>query len=120
MVDEFGRILCNECKMDLCAYPEDYEDGGKNAWCGHCLWGKHVCPEERFEAIIRGAIRCIRKHENDWLRLLRAEVPSYDPEENPADDGEDTDNMDYIQNEQAHDAQVLLRELLKEFEGVSA
>lgn len=83
------------------------------------MTSEHVCPEKRFEEIIRGAIRCMRKHEEDWLFLLRAEVPSYDPEKNLADDGEDTDRLDFVQNEQAHDAQILLRALLEEFEGVA-
>ncbi|MFI6682537.1 hypothetical protein [Streptomyces sp. NPDC050485] len=120
MVDEFGRVLCNECKMDLCAYPEDYEDGGKGTLCGHCSWDEHVCPEERFEAIIRGAVKRIRKHEGDWLATLREEVPSYDPQENLADGGPETDRMDEVQTDQAFDAQALLRQLLEDFEGVVA
>ncbi|MEV0445709.1 hypothetical protein AB0I84_17665 [Streptomyces spectabilis] len=64
---------------------------------------------------LRDAVKRIRDHEAGWLAMLREEVPSYDPEENIADDGEETDRMDFIQNEQAHDAQLLLRELFEEF-----
>ncbi|MEV0471015.1 hypothetical protein [Streptomyces prunicolor] len=45
MVDEFGKVRCNDCKMDLLAYPSDYEDGGKETYCGHCQNERHVCPD---------------------------------------------------------------------------
>ncbi|MGJ3559662.1 hypothetical protein ACR6C2_16960 [Streptomyces sp. INA 01156] len=45
MVDESGKIRCNDCGMDLGAYPSDYEDGGKETYCGHCKNDRHVCPD---------------------------------------------------------------------------
>ncbi|MER6380745.1 hypothetical protein ABT274_12275 [Streptomyces sp. NPDC001127] len=116
MVDEFGRVLCNECKMDLCAYPSDYENEGAETYCGHCENERHECPEEVAARVLRDAAKRMRRHETDWLATLREEVPSYDPEENVADDGPDTDRMDEVQTDQAFDAQTLLRDLLKEFE----
>ncbi|UFQ16446.1 MULTISPECIES: hypothetical protein [Streptomyces] len=120
MVDQFGRVLCNGCKMDLHAYPSDYDDGGKEVYCGHCENERHECPEEVAARLLRDAVKRIRQHEAEWLATLREEVPSYDPADNLADDGPETDRMDEVQTDQAFDAQLLLRDLLKEFEGVAA
>ncbi|MFG2228059.1 hypothetical protein [Streptomyces sp. NPDC048644] len=79
----------------------------------------HTCPEEVSTRVLRDAVERIRQHEAEWLDLLCKAVPSYDPEENLANNGDDTDEMDFIQNEQAHDAQLLLRDLLKEFQAAA-
>ncbi|MCC2279492.1 hypothetical protein LKL35_29280 [Streptomyces sp. ET3-23] len=76
--------------------------------------------EEFAVRMLRDAAERIRQHEADWLATLREEVPSYDPEENLADDGPETDRMDEVQTDQAFDAQSLLRQLLEDFEGVAA
>lgn len=45
MIDDYRRVICNGCGMDLCAFPDDYEDGGKETYCGHCQWENHTCPD---------------------------------------------------------------------------
>ncbi|MFF4298040.1 hypothetical protein ACFY0N_30840 [Streptomyces vinaceus] len=48
----------------------------------------------------------------------KAEVPSYDPECNNADDGADTDDLDFLENEQAWEDKDFLAKWAKELEAV--
>ncbi|MEV8022469.1 hypothetical protein AB0O76_40490 [Streptomyces sp. NPDC086554] len=67
-VTDYGKVVCNGCRMDLLAYPSDYEDGGETVYCGHCEWEEHVCPVEGSVAskILRDAIQRIKWHEFEW------------------------------------------------------
>lgn len=106
MVDEFGKVRCNECKMDLCAYPSDYDDGGEETYCGHCQNERHVCPDpfaarELLEKLVKAHDQWVKDREESFRT-----IPSYDPhdEDQPCIDEEmgDWDEMDECY---AYDAQ---------------
>ncbi|MBT2383848.1 hypothetical protein [Streptomyces sp. ISL-11] len=115
MIDT-GNAHCGSCGMDL-GFPD--QDGEVNA-CGHCQWDEHVCPEEKSVDVLRSSIKRIREHEAQWLRCLREEVPSYDPDLNDADCVDDVRRMDEMQTDQAFDAQLLLRALMTDLEAAVA
>ncbi|MER5441100.1 hypothetical protein [Streptomyces sp. NPDC002790] len=116
-----GMVECSDCGMDLAAYPSDYDIGPEGSvYCGHCENERHECPEGVAARVLRDAVKRIRAHEADWLATLREEVPSYDLEENNADQGEEANRMDEVQTDQAFDAQLLLRDLLEKFAAVTA
>lgn len=67
-VTDYGKVVCNGCRMDLLAYPSDYEDGGETVYCGHCEWEQHTCPVEESAAskTLGQAIERIEWHECQW------------------------------------------------------
>ncbi|MFD7015867.1 hypothetical protein [Streptomyces sp. NPDC059928] len=115
-----GYVVCDGCDDDIYAYSEDFEDGGQEYFCTHCIWERHVCPEGKYTKLVADAVSRIKEHESAWLATLKDEVPSYCEEESYADQGGDVNRMDEVQADQAFAAQELLRTLLKEFEGVAA
>ncbi|MEU3825250.1 hypothetical protein AB0F36_07980 [Streptomyces sp. NPDC029080] len=68
MIDAFGKVRCNDCGMDLAAYPSDYEDGGLVTFCGHCQNERHVCPPDPFAAREDGLkpFTVVRDWDSDW------------------------------------------------------
>ncbi|EMF02437.1 hypothetical protein H340_01284 [Streptomyces mobaraensis NBRC 13819 = DSM 40847] len=62
-----GTVLCSGCKMDLHAYPEDYEaDITSDVYCGHCENEHHECEvPEPVAALLREALKLHRARMND-------------------------------------------------------
>ncbi|ARZ66937.1 hypothetical protein SMD11_1276 [Streptomyces albireticuli] len=66
-----GMVECSDCRMDLGAYPSDYDAGPDgDVYCGHCEHERHVCPEPVNESVaaktLRDAVARIKWHECQW------------------------------------------------------
>ncbi|MFF0745301.1 hypothetical protein ACFYVL_33375 [Streptomyces sp. NPDC004111] len=62
-----GMVECSDCRMDLAAYPDDYDQGpDDDVYCGHCENERHECElPDPVGRLVREALGLHRARMND-------------------------------------------------------